>query len=77
MVLGPLLFLNYVDNLARLPLSNGGQVVLGAGDLLLFQTVWGWNDYHRLQNDVSMVEDWVNSNHLTLNSCKCKYMDIS
>ena len=24
-----------------------------------------------------MVEDWVNSNHLTLNSCKCKYMDIS
>ena len=35
-VLGPLLFLIYVDELACLPLTDGSQYVLYAGDLLLF-----------------------------------------
>ena len=34
-VLGPLLFLIYIDNLAQLPLLDSGQVVLYADDLLL------------------------------------------
>ena len=33
-VLGPLLFLIYVDGLAKLPLLDGGQIVLYADDLL-------------------------------------------
>ena len=40
-VLGPLLFLVYVDDLARLPLSDGGQVVLYADDILLFPNSLG------------------------------------
>jgi len=35
-VLGPLLFLIYVDGLACLPLSDGSQCILYADDLLLF-----------------------------------------
>ena len=58
-VLSPLLFLIYVDDLARLPLSDGGQVVLYADDILQFGAQMS------LENDVSIVEDWVNSNHLT------------
>lgn len=76
-VLGPLLFLIYVDGLARLPLLDGGQVVLYADDLLLFRTIKSREDYHQLQDDVSMIEDWVNCNYLTLNSTKCKYMVVS
>ncbi len=67
----------YVDGLARLPLSAGGQSVLYADDLLLFRHIRNQEDYHQLQHDVSMIEDWVNSNYLTLNTAKCKYMVVS
>ena len=76
-VLGPLLFLIYIDDLARLPLLDGGQVVLYADDLLLFRPIKSQEDYHHLQADILMIEDWVNSNHLTFNLTKCKYMVVS
>ena len=76
-VLGPLLFLVYIDGLAQLPLSNGAQMVLYADDLLLFRTISSNEDYLQLQCDISMVENWVTCNHLTLNASKCKYMVIS
>ena len=76
-VLGPLLFLIYIDDLARLPRLDGGQVVLYADDLLLFRPIQSQEDYHHLQGDILMIEDWVNSNYLTLNLTKCKYMVVS
>ena len=63
-VLGPLLFLIYIDDLARLPLLDGGQVVLYADDLLLFRPIQTQEHYHHLQGDILMIEDWVNSNYL-------------
>ena len=30
-------------------------------------------EYHHLQDDILTIEDWVNSNYLTLNPTKCKY----
>ena len=73
-VQGPLLFLIYIDDLARLPLLDGGQTVLYADDLLLFRPIKIQEDYHHLQDDILTIEDWVNSNYLTLNPTKCKYM---
>ena len=69
-VLGPLLFLLYVDGLAHLPLSEDSQAVLYADDLLLFCPINGSADFSHLQDDILLVEDWVKSNHLTLNSDK-------
>ena len=66
-VLGTLLFLINIDDLARLPLLDGGQVVLYADDLLLFRPIQSQEDYHHLQADILMIEAWVNSNYLTLN----------
>jgi len=73
----PLLFLIYIDDLARLPLLDGGQTVLYAEDLLLFCPTKIQEDYHHLQDDILTIEDWVNSNYLTLNPTKCKYMVVS
>ena len=66
-----------IDDLARLPLLDGGQVVLYADDLLLFHPIKSQEDYHHLQADIQMIEDRVNSNYLTLNLTKCKYMVVS
>jgi len=38
-VLGPLLILIYIDDLARVPLLGGGQTMLYADDLLLFRAI--------------------------------------
>ena len=70
-VLRPLLFLIYVDDLACLPLTDGSQCVLYAGDLLLFRPVKDQVDIQPLQNDVTSVEEWTQHNHLTLNTSKC------
>ena len=52
-------------------------MVLYADDLLLFRTISGNEDFLHLQHDISLIENWVKCNHLTLNSTKCKYMVIS
>ena len=52
-------------------------MVLYADDLLLFRTASGNEDFLHLQHDISLIENWVKCNHLTLNSTKCKYMVIS
>jgi len=56
-VLGPLLFLIYIDDLARLPLLDGGQTVLYTDDLLLFRPIKIQEDYHHLQDDILTIED--------------------
>ncbi len=76
-VLGPLLFLIYVDVLACLPLSDGGQCVLYTDDLLLFRPVNDHTDIQRLQNDVTSLEEWIQHNHLTLNTSMCKSIIVS
>jgi len=43
-----------------------------ADDLLLFRPIKIQEDYHHLQDDILTIEDWVNSNSLTLNPTKCK-----
>jgi len=51
--------------------------VLYADDLLLFHPIKSQEDYHHLQDDILTIEDWVNSNYLTFNPTKCKYMVVS
>ena len=76
-ILGPLLFLIYIDDLASLPTSLGSHSVLYADDLLLFRPIKKQDDLHMLQDDISMINNWVQLNHLTFNAAKCKCMVIS
>ena len=45
-VLGPLLFLSYINSISHLPLSNGAQMTLYADDILLIKPICETNDYN-------------------------------
>ena len=76
-MLGLLLFLIYVNDLASLPISDRSQLVLYADDLLLFWPISNPSDYCHLRDDIAAIEAWTLNNSLQFNTSKCKYMTIS
>ena len=50
-VLGPLLFLIYIDDITSLQLSEGTKLSLYADDMLLYKTISSDTDYVELQQD--------------------------
>ena len=75
-VLGPLLFLIYIDGLTSIPL-NGGSLVIFADDLLLHRVIYCAEDTLALQKDVDSLANWITFHHLTLNVRKCKSLLVS
>ena len=76
-VLGPLLFLLYIDDVFNILLSDGSTLNLYADDMLLYKPVKSIEDFGHLQLDIDRISDWVSCNKLTLNPTKCKAMIIS
>ena len=76
-VLGPLLFLIYIDDVSTIGLSEGSVLNLFADDMLLYRPIGSSEDLQQLQSDVDRVNEWVISNHLSLNPVKCKTMLIT
>ena len=76
-VLGPLLFLIYINDAEHGALSDGSVINLFADDTLFYRVITSSLDYTKLQNDIDTFACWVNDNVLTLNAGKCKYMVIS
>ena len=76
-VLGPLLFLVYIDGVTDLPLSEACQLVLYADDILLYRPIKCQSDYSVLQQEINAINSWVEDNHLQFNISKCKHMLIS
>ena len=76
-ILGPLLFLVCIDDVTNIPFSPGTRIVLYADDILMYRTISSNSDYVNLQTDANAIQDWVNFNHMSLNSSKCKFMLIS
>ena len=70
-VLGPLLFLIYIDRLAEIPL-NGGSLIMFADDVLLYKVIQTPTDFNDLQNDVNMLVQRISDRMLKLNVKKCK-----
>ena len=77
LVLGPLLFLIYVDDLASLSVSVGSRISMYVDNLLLFQAISTQSYYCALRNDVAAIENCSSSNSLNFNISGCKYMVIS
>ena len=76
-VLGPLLFLIYIDDVMRVPLSEGSRLTVYADDMLLYKPVSCLEDFTALQNDIDKLESWTTSNLLHFNTSKCKFMVVS
>ena len=76
-VLGPLLFLIYIDDITSTSFSEGSTLNLFADDMLLYKIIKSQQDLDQLQSDVNRIQDWVSFNHLTFNPTKCKSMFIS
>ena len=76
LVLGPLLFLIYIDGITSTLLSNGSKMTLYADDMLLYRHIETPQDpdYQKLQNDINSIVEWV---YICFNVSKCKSMLIS
>ena len=73
-VLGPLLFLIYINDLAGEMLSTSSSITMYADDLLLHRVISSSDDYELLQNEINTLAKWFDRNNLTLNASKCKCM---
>ena len=76
-VLGPLLFLLYINDTCDAGISNGSKIVLYADDILLYRAVDSPDDYVLLQHDVNTLGAWSSTKLLKFNPSKCKTMFIS
>ena len=75
-VLGPLLFLIYIDDLPASVANLLSKINLFADDVLLYHVVAQAADYAALQLAISLIDRWSTTNFLNFNISKCKYMVI-
>ena len=73
-VLGPLLFLIYINNLPDLITSSCS---LFAHNRLLYRVIDTLDDCKTLQNDLYKVESWTNEWIMTFNTTKCEVIQIT
>ena len=76
-VLGPLLFLVYVNDLCLSSFSQNSSIILYADDTTLFKPISSPTDLVEFQSDINIIDAWFSNNHLTANASKTKVMVIS
>ncbi len=74
-VLGPLLFLLFISDLASIINSNS-ELFLFADDAKLFRYIVKQSDCIDLQQDLHDLHKWINNSLLSLNTSKCKVMSF-
>ena len=73
-ILGPLLFLLYINDLPECITSSCG---LFADVCLLYRKIESAKDCRALQCDLSKIETWANKLLMTFNTTKCKVLQIT
>ena len=76
-VLGPLLFLIYINGCSNTTLNDDSDVTLYTDDLSLFHAIRSPEDYDKLQEDINELAAWVTTSLLTFNAVKYKYLLLS
>ena len=74
-VLGPLLFLIYINDLANA--IRHSSIRLFADDCVLFKAVRSASDCEELQEDLGNIQSWCAKWQLRLNPAKCKAMNVT
>ena len=73
-VLGPLLFLTYINDL---PSTVSSQARLFADDCLLYRSIKCRADQEKLQRDLSGLQDWADQWGMCFNLSKCSVLRVS
>ena len=73
-VLGPLLFLLYINDL---PENIQSQIKLSADDTAVYLTVWGPSDSNILQSNLNYLQEWEQTWDMKFNPSKCQVLHIS
>ena len=76
-VLGPILFLIYVNDLTSVVVHPNSIINMFADDVLLCHIISSPDDYLDAQHSITAIEHWSSDNYLQLNALKCKCMTIS
>ena len=71
-VLGPLLFLIYINSLTYMPLSDSTRLTLYSDDLLIYKPILTESSNLQLQGDINSISLWADNNLMTFNASKCK-----
>lgn len=76
-ILGPTLFLTYINNLCDLDIPNA-HITTFADDTAILFTGNNWIDVQsNVETGIKQVMDWLKNNLLTLNISKTKYINFS
>ena len=67
-VLGPLLFLIYMDSILSLELSGTSKISLYADDVLLYKPIIDETSFDELQADINSISSWTTSNLIGIGS---------
>ena len=76
-VLGPLLFLLYVNSVTNVVLSIGAKIILYADDILHLKPIKDGHYFVFLQEDINSLPQWFDCKHLLFNPDKCIFMIVS
>ena len=72
-VLGTLLFLTYINDVASIKLSVNTKLSLYADDMLLYKVITSSEDYAELQEDINLIHNWSVNNPMHPNVNVCTY----
>ena len=76
-ILGPLLFIIYINDLTILPLSSSSKLILYVDDILLSSVISSPPSMSAVQSDIDLIFSWLSSRFLSINLNKTKYMIVS
>jgi len=76
-ILGPLLFIIFMNSISDLPLSSGAKLVLYADDILLYKPINSPQDVLLLQHDVNLILHWIRDQGLTPNHSKTMLLQVT
>ena len=76
-ILGPLLFIIFMNSINYLPLSPGSKLVLYADDIVLYRPINSPEDVSILQEDISQILNWTKAHSLILNSAKTNILPVT
>ena len=76
-ILGPILFLIFINEVGVLSLSPCARLFLFADDILLLHPLSSSSCWGVLQDDLNLITSWLTHNSLSVNPSKSKYMIFS